>query len=131
MPDMIAMTVKKADGTTDITYAKVSPSSGDNTAAKWRSPVGTAPAFKAELAVKSSPNAAGSVRRMEVTYKFPQVVTAGDGSESVSNTLRFQLVGTLPQSMPQTLQDEAVHQFLNLCYHAHMKAQFVEGFAAS
>jgi hypothetical protein len=131
MPQQIDVTVKKADGTTDITYAKVVPSSGNNSPAIWRSPVGTAPAFKAEMSVRSAPNAANTVRRVEYNFKFPQVVTAGDGSESVSNTARFQLTGTIPQSMPQTLIDEAVHQCLNWFAHAHSKSQMSEGYAAS
>jgi hypothetical protein len=36
MPTMANITVKKADGTTDIVYTALTPSAGDKVAAQWR-----------------------------------------------------------------------------------------------
>lgn len=36
MPSMANIIIKKADGTTDITYTALTPSSGDKVPAQWR-----------------------------------------------------------------------------------------------
>jgi hypothetical protein len=131
MPQQIDLTVKKADGTTDITYVKVQPSSGTTSPAVWRSPVGAAPAHKAELRVKAFPNKAGTVRRVEGVYISPQTVTATDGSVTVANRLTLAFQGVVPQSMPQSEINEAVRQGFNLFASVHVKAQVEEGFAAN
>lgn len=35
MPNMANITVKKADGTTDVVYTALTPSAGDKTSARW------------------------------------------------------------------------------------------------
>ncbi len=131
MPQQADITVKKADGTTDITYAKVVPSSGSNSPAIWRSPVGAAPAFKAELRVKSNPNKANTVRRVEGTFTYPQTVTSASGDTTIANkgTITFSCV--VPQAMPQTEINEMVNQGLNLLASSLNKSQCTEGFAAT
>jgi hypothetical protein len=50
MPSQANIVVKKNDGTTDITYTAVQPSSGDGVQAIWKSQtVGTAPVHQPEL----------------------------------------------------------------------------------
>jgi len=50
MPTMGNIVVKKADGTTDITYSSVVPSAGDTSPAIWQSQtVGSAPLHYPQL----------------------------------------------------------------------------------
>jgi hypothetical protein len=130
MPAQTAITVKKADGTTDIIYAAVQPSSGVNPAI-WRSPVGAAPAHKAELRVKATPNKANTVRRLEGVFSYPQTATAADGSITVVNRGSISFTATVPQSMPQTEINEMIHQGFNLVASSLNKSQGTEGFAAT
>lgn len=130
MPNQAAITVKKADGTTDIIYSAVQPSSGGSPAI-WRSPVGAAPAHKAELRVKASSNQAGTVRRIEGTYVYPQTATGSDGSVTVVNRGSLSFTAVVPQAMPQTEINEMVHQGFNLLASSLNKSQVTEGFAAS
>lgn len=131
MPNQADITVKKADGTTDITYSKVVPSSGSNSPAIWRSSVGSAPAHKPTLRIRSAPNASGTVRRVEAEFVYPETATAADGKVSVVNRARIQVTGTYPQDMADTVLAEAVHQAFNLFYSSHVKDQNVEGYAAT
>lgn len=131
MPNIINMTVKKADGTTDITYESVVPSSGSNSPAIWRSPVGAAAAHRAELRVRSTPNAQNTVRRVEVEYVYPETAVGSDGKVSVVNRFRLQTTATVPRDMADTLVLEAVAQGFNLLAHAHSKAQHSSGYAST
>jgi len=130
MPNIANMTVKKADGVTDIVYAFVNGASG-SAPAVWRSPVGAAPAHKAELRAKSTSNQANTVRRLEIVYAFPQTVTGTDGTVTIANRGSLTLSGVIPQSMPQTEINEMVHQGLNLFAHSLTKSELTEGYAAS
>ena len=130
MPQIANITVKKADGTTDIVYAYVQPASGTTQPAIWRSPTGAAPAHKAELRVKATSNKANTVRRVEGTYTYPQTATASDGSITVVNRGSITFTGVIPQAMPQTEINELVHQGLNLVASSLNKSQLTEGFAA-
>lgn len=130
MPNIANMTVKKADGITDIIYSYVSGAAAA-AAAVWRSAVGSAPAHKAEYRVKGSSNQSGTVRRIEGIYVYPQTVTGTDGTVTVANrgTISFQAV--VPQAMPQTEINEMAHQGLNLIGHSLTKSSVTEGFAPS
>lgn len=131
MPQMIDITVKKADGTTDITYYKVVPSSGSNSPAIWRSSVGSAPAHKATLRVRSAPNASGTVRRVEGDFVYPETATAADGKITVVNRARVQVIATAPQEMADSLISEAIEQGLNAFASSHFKAMAKEGYSAT
>jgi hypothetical protein len=131
MTQAASITVKKADGTTDIIYSAFVGSQGSTQPAVWRSPNGAAPAHKAELRIRSNGNKAGTVRRLEGTYVYPQTATAVDGSITVVNRglISFSLV--VPQAMPQTEINEMIHQGLNLLASSHVKTQGTEGYAAT
>jgi len=131
MPNQADITVKKADGSTDIVYAKVVPSSGSNSPAIWRSPVGAAAGHKATLRVRSAPNASGTVRRVEGEYVFPETATAADGKVTVVNKARLQFTAVVPQDMLDTLVAEFAHQGLNLMASSLNKSQVIEGYAAT
>jgi len=131
MPNQADITVKKADGTTDITYAKVVPSSGSNSPAIWRSPVGSAPGHKPTFRTRSAPNASGTVRRVDGEFVYPETATAADGKITVVNKARLGYNAVMPQDMADTLLAEAAHQGFNLFASALNKLQVIEGYAAT
>jgi hypothetical protein len=128
MPNIADITVKKADGTTDIIYTAVVPSSGGTSPATWLSAAGSAPAFKPKLKVRSFGDAAGKQRSTEGTYTFPQISTASDGSEKVTEVAKSVWINTIPQNMSNANIDEFVAQSCNLykstLYQACVKAGY-------
>jgi len=131
MPNQADITVKKADGTTDITYAKVVPSSGSNSPAIWRSPVGAAAGHKATLSTRASANASNTVRRVVKEYVFPETATGADGKVTVVNRARMRLETITPLDMLDTLVAEFTHQGLNLFDAPLGKLEVIEGYAAT
>lgn len=131
MPNQVDITVKKADGATDITYTKVVPSSGSNSPAIWRSPVGAAAAHRATLSIKSSPNQSNTLRHVEIKYNYPETATGTDGKVSVVNRLGWTWKGTVSMDMSDAVIAEAVAQGQNLLASAHVKDQISSGYAAT
>jgi hypothetical protein len=131
MPNQVDITVKKADGTTDITYSKVVPSAGNSSPAKWQGPIGAALAHKPVLQVKSSANAQNTVRFIEISFLYPETVTGTDGKTSVVNRLGYTIRVVRPTDMSDAVVAEAVAQGTNLFASAHVKAMLNEGYAAT
>ena len=130
MTQQANITVKKFDGVTDIVYSAVLPAAGGN-AAVWRAPtLGTAMAHQPELRIKSSKNKAGTVQRVEGVMVYPEIITATDGSKSISNKAIVSVSVTNPSGMALTSVQEGITQALNLFASTHVKTQAIEGFAA-
>lgn len=130
MPQMADIVIKKADETTNITYAQFVPSSGDKSAALWKSTtVGSAPGFNPSLAMDSAFNGNKTARRVNLRFAYPFTVIAGDGSTTISDTFRFDGSGIVPQGMPQAVIDEAAAQCMNLFASALVKACLKSGYS--
>lgn len=131
MPSMANITVKKNDGTTDIVWTAVCPSSGDGVAAIWRSEtVGTAPAHYPVLELRSRSNGQKTARRMDVVYAYPQTATDSTTTlTTVVNRIPFQLTAAIPSNVPATVIAEAVSQFANLLASTLLKDSFKAGFS--
>lgn len=130
MAQQTDITVKKYDGVTDVTYSAVLPAAGGNSAV-WRAPtLGTAMAHQPELRIKSSKNKAGTIQRVEGVMVYPEIITASDGSKTVSNKSIVSINVTNPTGMALTEVQEGIAQALNLFASAHVKTQAIEGFAA-
>lgn len=131
MPNMANITVKKNDGTTDITYTAMIPSAGDKSPAIWRSTtVGSAPSHNPEMRMTSRNNGTGTARRVEVVSQYPTLVTSpADGKVSVADKVVLDLSVVIPQGMPTTDINEAVSQFCNLIAATLVKDSFKAGFS--
>jgi len=131
MPNMADITVKKADGTTDIVWSALSPSAGDKVAAIWRSQtVGAAVAYRPEfkLWTFSAPN--GTQRVAKATLVYP--VTETDSSSGLTKVVGFitQVVETKVLGLAaDTVAAEAVYQAQNLMASALVKQSIKDGFA--
>lgn len=127
---MTNMTVKKNDGSTDITFTKVQASGGDKSPAIWRSnSVGSAAGHRPELRVVAQANGPGTGRRVTAQFTYPVTATGSDGKVYVVHRCNFEVTGVMPLEMPEADINEAVAQFFNLCDHSAMVAQFQSGFA--
>lgn len=116
MPSLANITVKKNDGTTDITYTGVVPSSGDSTPAVWKSQsVGSAQAHQPELRLQARDSADKKKRVLRLTYLYPSTQTdSTTGRTTVVNRAFGTTDFTFDLDMPQTDVNEAVSQFTNL-----------------
>jgi len=133
MPAIANITVKKNDGVTDITYTAQTPSSGDNSAAVWRSTtVGTAPAHQPELRLASREAKQGGSRALRSTFMYPQIATnTTTGVTSVIDKAMASTDWTIPKGMSQTDINEFAAQYANLLAAALIKSCVQAGFSAS
>lgn len=116
MANMANITVKKADGTTDIVYTALTPSAGDNTPAVWRSETAaTINSGKPTATMVSKWNGAKNVRRSDIHFVYPQnAVDSTTNLTSVVNRIPIHLTAQIPQDVPDTVVAEAVAQAFNL-----------------
>lgn len=123
MPNQVAITVKKNDGTTDITYTNMQPSSGDGVQAVWKSTsVGTASVHQPELRC-SARALQGGKREVRWTYVYPEIATnTTTGLTSVSYRELFNATFTQDTASASATVNEAAAQFSNLLASAHAKA---------
>lgn len=132
MPVMANITVKAADGTTDVVYVAKSPSAGDTVPAVWRNEsVGTSPSHMPELRLSWREAPGGQKRRGRATYVYPQIAT--DTTTSLTSVVDKATAGVdfeLPKGFPITSAGEFAAQFGNLFASALVKACNADGFSA-
>jgi hypothetical protein len=128
MPSLANITVKKYDGTTDITYTALAASAGDKSPAQWSSStVGNAKAFRPTLNMTSAPNGNNTARRVNFSFAYPSTVEDESGRTTITNTYRFTGEVLLPLAMPDADVQEAVYQGCNLAAAALVKESFLAG----
>nr|QDH89069.1 MAG: hypothetical protein H1Bulk30739e362_000002 [Leviviridae sp.] len=125
------ITVKKADGTTDIIWSLVASSGGDNSPAVWRSntapgTLGQRPTFK----ISTRDNGNKTARRVDISGVFPSVYTnSASGQTEVRATIPFSASFAVPQNIVTTDLNEAAAQLCNLIASALSKSAISTGFA--
>lgn len=124
------LTVKKADGTTDVTYTVQIASGGDKSPAVWQQlAAGAAPAERPSFQVDSAWNGAKSARRIHARMEFPFTVTDTDGQTTIVNRVLYDANAVIPQNVPDSIASEAVAQTANLLATALIKSSFSSGYA--
>jgi len=136
MPAIATLTVKKADGTTDIAFSGLSGSAGDNSPAYWRQDTGAAAAkpngMRSSLQTSAAWNGPKTARRFMVKATFPYAVQDSTTTLYQSkDAVRFDGVFVLPVGIPGGDLNEAVHQICNLIAHQLTKDQAYAGYAAT
>lgn len=133
MSSIANITIKKNDGTTDVTFTGVQPSSGDGTPAVWKSQtVGTAPAHQPEFRLTSRDFRKGTSRALRSTFMYPQ--TATNTTTGITSVVERALITSdweLPKSMTQADINEAVSQYANLLVATLIKDCVKSGYSAS
>lgn len=134
MPTMANITVKKADGTTDVTYEVVTPSGGDKSPAVWRhSTAGGTPGQRPILRIITRPNGPGGIagRKVEINFTFPSIYTdSSTGLTKVLTRNNFQGVGFVADDTPTATNDEFAAQLGNLLASALVKSINSSGYSA-
>lgn len=130
MPTLANITVKKADGTTDVVYTAVAGASGDQTPALFRNnTVGTTIAERPTLLVRSASNASKTARRVRVDYSWPIMKTDAGGNKVPAGRMSGEATVLIPESQtPETIAEQAA-QFGHLLASTLLVASFQEGFA--
>lgn len=133
MPALANITVKKNDGTTDITYTGVSPSSGDGVPAVWKSQtVGVAMAHQPEFRLTSREASKGARRALRSTYQYPQIAT--NSTTNLTSVVDRAMADTnwvFPKGMAQSDINEFVSQYANLLVATLVKDCVKAGYSAT
>lgn len=134
MPTMASLTVKKADGTTDIIYDALSASGGDGSPAVWRQDTGAAAGLPVGLRALFKAwtmwNGPKTARQMKVNFVMPYAVQDTTTTlYSAKDRVVFDGIITVPQGIPASQINEAVAQAFNLVAHSLIKSSGQTGYA--
>lgn len=131
MPQMANITVKAADGSTDVNYTAKVPSAGDKSPAIWKNDsVGNVLAAKPTLSVQSSSNGNRSSRRVKSKFTWPKQRVDAAGNTLVQGGAILEVSALVPQDMTSAEIDEFVAQGLNLGASELFKSMVRDGYSA-
>lgn len=133
MPNMADIVVKKADGTTDITYTALTPSSGDRVPAQWRvEALGTVAGNRPTLVVSSRYSQDRKARLVEGRVVLPETFTdSTTGIISVRNREMFSFNTVVHLDVSDVIVSELAAQSANLLKSALLQSVIKTGFAPS
>lgn len=124
------ITIKKADGTTDVIYTGVTVSAGDNSPAVYRNnTVGTTLAERPSLLISSKSNGPKTARRVDVNYSWPIMSQDSGGNKLLSGRMTGSASVLIPQNQDVALIKEQAYQFGNLMATAIVKTALESGYA--
>lgn len=131
MPSMANITVKKADGTTDVTYVAATPSAGDKVPAIWTQNTGfPIQGFRPRLQLMTLSNGGGNQRRAEVSFSYPFTYTDPATSlTKLNKSVDIKATVHLPVELATTEWKEAFAQLGNLLTSALVRSSIEEGYA--
>jgi len=125
------MTVKAANGTTDVTYYGVQGAAGTSPAI-WRGTNSSgALAHIPDLRVTARDGPRNQTRIVRMTYVYPEVaLNTTTGVYSVVTKNRFTGEWEMSRSASYPTMAESANQLCNLMYHSLMKQMLIDGQAA-
>lgn len=125
------ITVKKADGTTNVVYVAATPSAGDKSPAVWtQNAYSGVLGNRPRLELTTQNNSSGDTR--QVRYKLIYPVTYVDSTTGLEKQLAYlEFNGQLymPKSLTTTAWKEAAAQLGNLLASAALVAAAETGYA--
>lgn len=123
------ISVKKADGTTNVVYTAITASAGDRSPALWRSnPSATLRGNRSTVQMETHSNGPGTARRAAVKYMAPVVRTI-EGQEVVVASIPMSLDAVLPNGLTDSEITEAVEQGMNLFASTLIRQSIALGYA--
>jgi hypothetical protein len=125
------LTVKKNDGTTDVVYNLVAASGGDKAPAIFRQNAATGTlGQKPTFSISAKWNAAGTVRRVDVSGSYPSVYTnSTTGQTEVRSVMNFSGSFAVPQNVNAVDMAEFAAQMGNLLKHPTTVSSVSSGYA--
>lgn len=128
MPTLSNITVKKYDGTTDVTYVAVAAASADGVPAEYQLQTGFAiPATRPTLKVSSRNNGKGTARRINGAFRWPLSYLDPNGKLVISGSVPGEFSIVLPQDVDPAVIREAHQQFVHLLASTVLKAVLDDG----
>lgn len=130
---MANITVKKADGTTDVIYVNQAPASGDSTPARWRvDAIGAVPGNRPTLSIYSKSASQGNTRVVTGKLVYPETYTDSTTNlTSIRTSVSLSFEARIPQILTDTSINEAVAQFANLLKSTLIQDSMKTGYAPS
>jgi hypothetical protein len=131
---MANITVKKADGTTDVVFDAQTGAGSDASPAVWRQDTGANAALPVGLRfsfwLKSLWNGPKTARKIPFRFEAPYA-TQNTTTQIYSATDRVLIEGTaiIPQGIPPTHINEAINQGCNLLAASLVKSSMITGYA--
>lgn len=129
MPQMANITVKKADGTTDVVYTALTPAGGDNSPARWSAnALGASMALRPVLDIRSRDNGNRDARVVSLVLKYPDVRSV-NGVDTVVGSIPINISATIPKQVLDSVVAEAIHQAGNLFTSVLVRDSYKLGYA--
>lgn len=131
MPSMANITVKKADGTTDVVYVASTPSAGDKLPAIWTQDAfsgiqGFRPRF--ELATQN--NGDNTIRQARSKFYYPITYTdSTTGLLKLNKSVGFDGIVYLPKELTTDQWKEAWAQLGNLLVSSLVRSSIESGYS--
>lgn len=123
------ITVKKADGTTDVVYNAAVGSAGDRSPAVWtQDSYSGVQAHRPRLEMVTDDNGSKTLRRVKFKFTYPALVTV-NGVEESEQFCGFEGSMFNPKGMTTTQWKEAFAQLGNLLCSAQVRTANETGFA--
>lgn len=129
MPSLANITIKKADGTTDVVYTAIAGAAGDGVPAVFRNnTVGQTLSERPTLLLKAAFNGPKTARRLRGDFAWPTVRDVG-GERTITGRMSGDFSVLIPQNQDPALIKEQAFQFGNLIASTLIKASMEEGYA--
>lgn len=129
MANMANIVVKKANGTTDVTYTALTASAGDTVPARWReNSQASVVGFRPTLTQVARANGNNNARVVTTRFKY-SVVRAVGGVDTVVGVIPLELSATVGTNFTEAEIDEAIAQGVNLFASTLIRQGMREGFA--
>lgn len=131
MPTMANVTIKAANGTTDVVFTAISASGGDTSPAIWRNEAfGGTMGQRPEFRLSSAPNGAKTIRKVNGQFTMPQLYTDTTTSLSkVATRANASWNAAVPLDMSDAALAEFAAQLGNFIAHSLVKASHASGYA--
>lgn len=127
MATIADITIKKANGTTDIVWTAIAGSAGDKSPSMWRSETAaTIRGYRPVFSLVARDNGPKTARRIEATVDFP-VVRAINSVDTVVGKVPVTLSAVVSNSFTDAEIAEAIEQSLNLFAHVTTRASLKSG----
>lgn len=128
MPSMANITVKKADGTTDVVFSALTPSAGDTVPAQWAPTTEAVPDFRPKVTLVTTNNGSRTARRFRLLFTYP-VKAEVNGVNQVVAKVPVEITGTLPTNVSSTEVQEAIYQSGNFFTSSLVRESLVAGYS--
>lgn len=129
MPTMADITIKKADGTTDVVYKAKGASAGDSIPANWTlDAASTYRNLRPEAKITTRWNGPRTARRIDFSLKMP-VVREIDGVDTRTDDTIMSVSVIIPQRMTDAEVSEIAAQGANLLKSTLIQSVLNSGYA--